>query len=144
MDRAIRFVGALLMAASLSVIAVAETQAAELRLSFPGLPENGQVSIAIFNTEEDWRRRKGPVWSAIIAVNDGAVHLTRDLPPGNYAIMAFFDKNGNHELDTLPIGMPTEPYGFSNNSRGLFGPPAWDAATFQLDADGTDQVIRLR
>ena len=52
------------------------------------------------------------------------------------------DVNGNDALDSNIVGMPTEPYGFSNNAQGSFGPPAWQDARFALDGDLT-QVIRL-
>ncbi len=58
--------------------------------------------------------------------------------------MAFHDVDSDGRLDTLPIGLPTEPYGFSNNARGTFGPPAWRQATFGLTTGGARQVIRLR
>ena len=118
--------------------------AAELRLSFPGLPPGSQVSVAVFQNASDWKRRAQPVWAQTVSLSAEDPRLVRDLPPGDYAIMAYHDRNANGRLDTLPVGLPTEPYGFSNNSRGVFGPPGWRAATFRLSPSGADQVIRLR
>jgi uncharacterized protein (DUF2141 family) len=50
-----------------------------------------------------------------------AVVLT-NLDPGQYAIILFHDENGNGKLDRNALGVPTEPYGFSNNVRGFLGP----------------------
>jgi uncharacterized protein (DUF2141 family) len=118
--------------------------AAELTLEFPEVGGGGQVSIAVFDNGEGWLRRTRPVWAETRAVGAGPIRVTRDLPPGAYAVMAYHDRNANGRLDTLPVGLPTEAYGFSNNSRGLFGPPAWRQAAFQLTGSGARQLIRLR
>lgn len=118
--------------------------AADLRVSFPGLPTGSQVSVAVFQSPGDWKRRAAPVWAETVTLGAGDPRLVRNLPPGHYAIMAYHDRNANGRLDTLPVGLPVEPYGFSNNSRGVFGPPPWRAAAFELSPSGADQVIRLR
>ncbi len=74
---------------------------------------------------------------------EGSLTLAADgLPPGEYAIRVMHDRNGNDELDVNFVGLPIEPYGFSNNAKGRFGPAAWKDAHFELDGDAT-QVIRL-
>lgn len=65
------------------------------------------------------------------------------LPAGRYAIKSFADENGNAQLDTNLLGLPTERYGFSNDARGRMGPPGFDAAAVVLDADSSI-TIRLR
>lgn len=128
----------------LAVLCGGAAQAAELTIEFPDLKPGGKVSFAVFDRAEGWRRRSGAVWSDTGLTHGGVVRITRDLPPGAYAVMAYHDRNANGRLDTLPVGLPTEPYGFSNNSRGMFGPPEWRAAMFRLTGDGARQVIRLR
>lgn len=98
----------------------------------------------LFDDKDAWRAAKRPLWYQTADVAGGEVRVSRQLPPGRYAVMAYHDRNANGRLDTLPIGLPTEPYGFSNNSRGAFGPAAWSSAVFSLGEDGAQQVIRLR
>ncbi len=74
---------------------------------------------------------------------EGALTLTAEnLPSGEYAIRVMHDVNGNGELDTNFVGRPTEPYAFSNNARGTFGPATWEEARFVLEGEVT-QVIYL-
>ena len=61
------------------------------------------------------------------AIADGAAVCTFDVPAGSYAIAAMHDENGNGELDTILVGMPTEGYGASRNAHGTFGPKYEDA-----------------
>ena len=65
------------------------------------------------------------------------------LAPGRYAVKAYHDANANGELDKGAFGAPTEPYGFSRNARGRFGPPAWDDASFALGSSGLAIEITL-
>ena len=45
-----------------------------------------------------------------------------DIAPGGYAIATYHDLNGNGRLDTIPPGIPREPYGFSNDVGRLARP----------------------
>jgi uncharacterized protein (DUF2141 family) len=60
----------------------------------------------------------------------------RDVPAGNWAVLAFQDVNGNGELDRNFIGIPSENYGFSRDARGKFGPPSFEDAVIAVSEDG--------
>lgn len=55
-----------------------------------------------------------------------------NLTPGRYAIIVFQDENGNGKLDKNALGVPLEPYGFSNDAQGFLGPPSFDDAAMLL------------
>jgi uncharacterized protein (DUF2141 family) len=61
--------------------------------------------------------------------------------PGRYAAIAFPDENSNGKLDRNFLGLPTEPYGFSNNAQGFLGPPTFGAAAIALV--GGNETVRL-
>lgn len=65
------------------------------------------------------------------------------LAPGDYAIRAFHDVNGDGQMNRNPFGMPTEPYAFSNNAVGNMGPATWDRARFTVEG-ATAQTISIR
>ena len=67
---------------------------------------------------------------------------TDGLPNGEYAIRVMHDKNDNGKLDSNFVGVPKEPWAFSNNASGKFGPPKWDDAKFVVSGD-TIQNIEL-
>ena len=66
--------------------------------------------------------------------------VIHDLPAGEYAIASYHDENGNGKLDTNALGLPEEGYGFSNDARGMFGPPKFSEAVFEFDGK-SDKVI---
>jgi uncharacterized protein (DUF2141 family) len=54
------------------------------------------------------------------------------LPKGRYAVAAYQDLNSNGSLDRSLLGWPTEPVGASNGATGMFGPPRFRDAAFEL------------
>lgn len=66
------------------------------------------------------------------------------LPPGRYALRVFADENGNGKLDTNPVGMPIERYGFSNDAKGNRGAPDFEAAALNLESADVQTVVHLR
>jgi uncharacterized protein (DUF2141 family) len=74
----------------------------------------------------------------------GVVELrVRNVKPGAYSIAVFHDTNGNGKLDRSFIGLPNEPYGFSNDV-GRRGPPSFEAARIVVREPSTTIVIPIR
>jgi uncharacterized protein (DUF2141 family) len=67
-----------------------------------------------------------------------------DLPEGVYAVSVMHDLNGNRKVDANLFGIPTEPWGVSNNARPNLRAPRWDEARFKLDAQPAVQSIDVR
>ena len=65
------------------------------------------------------------------------------LNTGTYAISVFHDENSNGKLDTNFMGIPREGVGASNNAKGHFGPPKFDAAAFQYSVGRIDLKITI-
>lgn len=65
----------------------------------------------------------------------------RDVPAGNWAVLAYQDVNGNGELDRNFIGIPSENYGFSRDARGKFGPPSFEDAVITVRDDGNGATV---
>ncbi|NJO70690.1 MAG: DUF2141 domain-containing protein [Oscillatoriales cyanobacterium RM1_1_9] len=67
-----------------------------------------------------------------------------DLAPGNYAIAIFQDLNGDSILNRNPLGIPTEPFGFSQNPRIVVAPPKFVASAVLVVEAETNVNIRLK
>ncbi len=99
---------------------------------------NGKIWVALYNQEEGFLEKEKAVKSTNISAQKGNMELTIDkIPAGKYAVAVFHDANGNDELDKNLIGAPSEPYGFSNNAKGIFGPPSFNKASFTIDKNKT-------
>lgn len=114
--------------------APASADTASVRIELTGLQPQGQVMMQVFNSEESYRAGNGLAARRIPITSSTASVEFDNVPTGQYAVRLFHDLNGNGELDTNPFGIPTEPFAFSNNARGSFGPATWAQAVFTLNA----------
>jgi uncharacterized protein (DUF2141 family) len=116
--------------------------AGELTIEISGVtPDQGKVYVAVYDGPETFPISGKQLVGRVLAAGDR--HLTAhfaDLPPGQYAVVAFQDFNGNGRLDKNLLGIPKEPYGFSNGARGSMGPPKFAAAAITLGPNGTTKV----
>jgi uncharacterized protein (DUF2141 family) len=101
----------------------------------------GTIRVGLFNNENDFLKKavEGKVVKA--SATEVTVVFT-DLKPGDYAVSVIHDKNENGELDSNFMGIPNEPYGFSNNVMGTFGPPSFEKA--KLSTESNKAVINLK
>jgi len=132
---------------ALLLAAPGAAQAVELRLMVPNLKAaNGPVVVWLYSDANGWKSGAAPFRSAAPPIQDGRVTATFEIPEGQYAVVAFQDRNGDGKLDALPFGWPTEPVGFSGvTDRPWFGRPDWDAADFSVQNDQRLTVfVRLK
>ncbi|MEA4981799.1 MAG: DUF2141 domain-containing protein [Paludibacter sp.] len=64
--------------------------------------------------------------------NNQCVIVIEGLNRGKYGLKYFHDENNNSKFDMNWIGIPLEGYGFSNNAKGIFRPPAYEKTLFEL------------
>ena len=104
----------------------------------------GEVMVALYDDQGAYKARKGSREARVRAAAGGSQVRFDALKPGRYAAMIFHDLNGDGRMNFAPMGVPLEPYAFSNNAAGRFGPAAWRVAAFEVPAGGVRQTIRLR
>jgi uncharacterized protein (DUF2141 family) len=102
----------------------------------------GKVRVALYNQAEKFPDKVFRAREVVAA--EGTVKVVfRGLLAGNYALSAFHDQNSNGKLDINAVGMPIEPYGFSNRAQGTFGPPTFASAQFYLADQPKTEVLTL-
>lgn len=100
----------------------------------------GEVRVAICNASFD---EAGCPLGASRAPTGGTERFVfEDMAPGRYAVAVYHDVNGNGTLDTIPPGLPKEPYGFSNDI-GRLRPPDFDAALVRVEGE-TEIIVKVR
>ncbi len=129
----------------------------------PNVPANGQRTVKLVIDVENVRNSKGTIdmlvfrnpegWPDEIphAVNAQEVKAEQGkvvlevpgLPPGDYAVLAMHDENGNRRIDKDWRGVPKEQWGMSNNPRALLTTPAFERAKFHVTGD-TEIHIQLK
>jgi uncharacterized protein (DUF2141 family) len=99
--------------------------------------------VQLFSTEAGYQSGDGVGAQRVDVAGETARVDFADLAPGQYAFRMFHDVNGDGRMNTNPLGIPTEPFAFSNNARGSFGPARWADAVFTVNAGPNVQQIRL-
>lgn len=99
--------------------------------------QEGKVRIALYDSEDKFldEQMKG---GAVDASVGSVFHKFTNLRPGTYAISLFHDEDGDGKLNSNFMGIPSEPYAFSNNAKGMFGPPDFDKCKFEMT--GTKEI----
>ena len=133
---------------ALMLVAAAPAGAVEppgVTLSFTGLRSHaGEIRVEVYDSAQAWARADHPWRRLAVPAAPGTPQVRLDgVPPGQYAIRAFHDLDGDGRLRTGAFGAPTEPYAFSNNARGRLGPAPWSAASFTVVYPGASQSIRI-
>ena len=119
---------------------------AETSVEFNNIQEaKGNLYIAVFDRKDAFLQADRAGVKKIIPVSgSGSIRVSLGvLPPGEYALSCFHDLNGNGKLDTNFLGIPDEPYGFSNNARPKFRAPNWAETVFRVDGSARFLQVRL-
>ena len=145
LNAALRKTGASAVIAALAIAATGATQAADLTISLNELGKpSGRVMLNILRNEAQMNNAEPAMASMMLSPSDDGVSVTlHDIAAGTYGVQVMHDENGNGELDANMLGIPKEPWGFSNNAKGKFGPPKWDDVKFTIDAESVVQTISL-
>ena len=107
--------------------------------------DKGQVVCSLFSSASDFPKHTDkavPHAQAEISAGHAACEFP-GVAPGTYAISVFHDENSNGKMDTNFMGIPREGVGASNNARGHFGPPKFDAAAFTYSGGRLDLKITI-
>jgi uncharacterized protein (DUF2141 family) len=100
----------------------------------------GSILLALYNSEEGYMKDEYKSAEVLIKENK-AIIIFDNIEKGVYAFSLFHDINENKKLDTNFLGIPKEPYGFSNGEKGSFGPPKFKEVTFNITKNETLKVI---
>jgi len=136
------------LAAALIALLPLCSRAADVTLEIEGLDASrtagSALLVGIYTESGQWldKALTGRRFAADAAVNGKLTVVLKDLPDGPLALSLFHDANANGRLDMNPMGMPVEPFGFSNNAVGQYGPPKFEQAVL-TPAAGVPVKVRL-
>jgi outer membrane protein len=105
--------------------------AAELSVRLENPPPEGVVQFVLFDSANTFGDFRDPVKLVKHPLDGRERYRIQNIPPGEYALLVFFDENNNGRLDKNFIGIPNEPLGFANQYQPK-GPPSYQRATFTL------------
>lgn len=127
------------------LLCVTAAEAADLTVVVSNIKSaQGKVRVALYNYAQGFPDQSC-LWCQLLPARAGSVKVVFiDLPPGDYAVSAYHDINNNAKLDTNFAGVPIESYGFSLGARGIFGPPSFANARFEIGVQAVTEEVKLK
>lgn len=104
---------------------------------------NGSLRIGIFNKADGFPADQSVFQGLVVPITrTGIVKVSvPNLPFGEYAIAFHQDLDGSGKINTNFLGVPQEPYAFSNNPPAKWRQPKYEQARFNFTTDG--QVLNV-
>ena len=95
--------------------------------------QKGIVEIGLFNDQKSFLiKGKEYKTSSKVVTDDSVVFILTDLPKDDYAVSIYHDVNSDKECNMNFLGIPKEPYGFSQNFKPKFSKPTFDDCKIEL------------
>ena len=116
----------------------------DLNIKITNLKEvTGSIFIGVFNNKESFPKDGQQFRIFYESVTENPMtYKIEDLPIGEYAVAVFQDINEDKECNLNFIGIPKEPYGFSNDIKPRFSAPPFKKTKFIL-VEGDTIAIKL-
>ena len=114
--------------------------------------DKGLALIGIYDKEEHYGKAKvnkklnseKVLTGAVTKITNNKAQIIFDIPFGSYALSGFQDFDNNGVMSGNFLGIPKEPFGFSNDVRGKFGPPKWNDAVFIFNTSNQEVTLKLK
>lgn len=108
-----------------------------MNLRFKSMTQaKGVVRWAIYAPGQDWPGENSASYGGKSDVTSlDMIVKIENVPFGIYAIASYQDVNNNGKMDKR-LGIPTEPFGFSNGARPtILGAPSFDKAKIEFTSE---------
>lgn len=105
------------------------------------------MNVGVYRDDGTWLTGDNIAYTRVVPISDdaGTMSITLDeLPVGEYAVSLYQDVNADSSLAQGSLGIPTEPWGMSNDAIGIAAPATFEQAAFYLHPPKTTIDIRLR
>lgn len=130
------------LALAAAFCAAGSASAASIEVRVQGVTAKGKVLVAVCDKTTFLQ---DCAYSGSAPAKAGETVVTVDgVPAGSWAVLSYQDENDNGKLDRNVLGIPKEPYAFSRDARGRFGPPSFEDAAFELRDEKAVTTIKLR
>lgn len=89
-------------------------------------PVGGHIRISVYDDAASFLEMASAKLETLVNEEGIALLTLKDLKPGDYAFVAYLDKNGDGKLNRNALGKPKEPYIFSNDVRPKLRKPTFE------------------
>ena len=95
------------------------------------------VKLNFYNAADKFLQKDQQALRVVVRPEGKAeISVPVELAPGEWAVALTQDTNNNDKLDKNFLGIPTEPYAFSNNVRPRLAAPKFEECKFMVVGPG--------
>ncbi|MBU1397227.1 MAG: DUF2141 domain-containing protein [Gammaproteobacteria bacterium] len=117
-------------------------EAATLNVNLDGAGAGGgPLIVLVFEGAKGFPKESRAAQRHVLPAGKSTLAL-EGIKPGQYAVLAYHDEDGNGELNRFLGMIPQEGWGLSNNPAAS-GKPAFKDAAITVPESGADVTIRL-
>ena len=136
--KAIFFILALLFAVTL----FGEEEKVTLTVKVTNIEQlKGEIEIGFYNNPDKFPDDGGQYKKLRVKVTKKPMYIKVQLPKGVWAFALYHDINNDLVCNTNFLGIPKEPYAFSNNIKPVFSAPSFNKCKFKLY---TDRILTVK
>jgi uncharacterized protein (DUF2141 family) len=100
----------------------------------------GEIEIGFYNNPEAFPDDGGQYKKLRVKVTSKTMYISVKLPKGEWAVALYHDENNDKKINKNFLGIPKEPYAFSNNVKPVFSAPSFEKTKFKLYKNKTITV----
>ena len=106
----------------------------------------GLVAVTLYaDNSKKFLAKKGSLYVGRVAAKAGTTRVCIYVPgPGTYGLAVYHDQDGDRKFKRNGVGMPAEPYGFSNNASTFLGLPSFKSVRMNVPKDGFETSVKLK
>lgn len=105
--------------------------------------QQGNIELAVFDNSEVFLQKNKSIKKYSKPIRGNSIKIkVKNLPEGHYAISLYHDINSDKVCNLNALGIPKEPYGFSNNLKPGFKRPKFKDCKIELK-ENTSIFIEL-
>jgi uncharacterized protein (DUF2141 family) len=103
------------------------------------------IYLAFYKDPSTFLKKGKETFSRAVTPTEAKTQVFKvcDVPPGTYAVAVMQDVHHTGDMKTDGIGLPEDPYGFSNTTRSSLLPPSFKKSSFTV-AHGKEATIAVR
>lgn len=107
---------------------------------------DGLIAVTLYaDNAKKFLAKKGSLYVGRVPAKAGTTRVCIHVPkPGMYGLAVYHDKDSNRKFNRSGVGLPAEPYGFSNNASTFLGLPSFKSVRMKVAKDGAETSVKLK